>query len=399
MARKRRKKKLTRTQRLRRRFDKDPFYNPTVQLSGWRLRNAAHRLADFQFGPQRSELGRESASVTRQGGALLGHASDYYHQLAAEEAQGVARQAALSGQTNAQLAQLGAQAQGQVTAAQGQQASAVAADAAQRGQGLQGTNTAADELAAARASAAQSAQGFRSAGVLQGANYQGLAAATRSAGMLKGGEVQGELANRIATAQGDIRSKQQDLEAQYGSAVAKNVTDLRQQGFENIATQEGLGLKGQQLQADIAQNQADEALARGRLSETSRANKARERIAKINSRIAAGNLTERQRHDLETEKQGHKRILKGTSGGAGGGAGGHSKKWRTDYHKAIARIHMNKHGRWQDRIREPGWRQRYVDALVASGLNDNAVRTALHHLMRQARRSRTRRDKARFGPH
>jgi hypothetical protein len=48
---------------------------------------------------------------------------------------------------------------------------------------------------------------------------------------LRGGEVQGQLLNRLANQQQDIRGQLSDVEAQRGGLITKNLTGLRQSAF------------------------------------------------------------------------------------------------------------------------------------------------------------------------
>lgn len=373
----RRRKRLTRHQRLVRYFDRSPLYNPEQQLSGYNLRRAAGQLTDFQFKPQETELSNQLGSIGRQGGALIGRASSYYKQLAAQEGQNLARQAALSKQTNTDLANIGNQTQAQIGQAEQSAAAAQGQDAALRGQGLQGGDRPAIDLAAQHGAAASGSQAFRQAGVLQGANYQSLGAASRTARQQRGGEVVGGLTTRVANAQNDVRKQLAALAAQRGPAMSKNVLDLRQSAFENIATQQGLGLKGAQIAATAANQRGERSLARARIHESGRHNRATERIAQINAELAAGNLSERQKHDRITERQGWQRLLKGS--GKGGGVSHSDRKQAVGWlSKAMGVARSSKKFRRNPRR----YGHSMVNLLMSRGIPDwialMAVRQAAH---------------------
>jgi hypothetical protein len=63
------KKPLTRAQKLAKRRDKNPLYNPSVQLSGNNLADAASQLTDLEFKPKESALDTQLKTATTQGAA------------------------------------------------------------------------------------------------------------------------------------------------------------------------------------------------------------------------------------------------------------------------------------------------------------------------------------------
>lgn len=297
------KKKLTPHQRRIRAIDKDPLYDPRQVLSGHNLRHAAKAIVHAELAPKLSALDREAATAERQGGALSGRVDDYYRQLATEEQGNVTRQQALSQQLRTRLAGIASESQGVIDkAAVGEQQS-VQADEAVRGPGLGGGN--ADvlaELAAQRARSAQTAQGFRSAGELEGAASESLAGNLKSAAGLRGGEVHTEFANRLASTLGDIRSRRSEVEGLRGEAFTKALTEMRQSGFENLAVAEGLGLKRADLRAQVADQRARRKLTARQLAETGRHNRALENISFGNLTLGQDRLSETQRHNLASEQ-------------------------------------------------------------------------------------------------
>lgn len=409
MARHRRpKKKLSLHQRRVRAANRNPLYNPTQPLSGYNLRRAAGQLTDLQFGPQRSALDREQATATQQGGALQRNASDYYRQVATQEAAAVARQQALGGQTNAQLKQIGADTQAQIGQSSALENQTQARDAALRGGGLAGggDTALADQLAARRAGAAQSAGTFRSAGALQGGNYQGLANSAAMSTAARGGEVQGQLANRLASTLGDIRSRRSALESSRGDALTKQITDLRTAGFDQIATMEGLGIKRDTLAATVADQRGRRAIARGQLHESSRHNRAMERLGQINSQLAKGNLDERTRHNLETEKQGVQKIVdaenKAGRGGKGSLTSSQRSRSRNTFDKAVGRVNLIGSGKDKTGRPNPPFSAKransYVNGLKAQGIPDLIARAAVSQRLHGFVPSHLRRQiRARFG--
>src|SRR3954468_13230506 len=229
------------------------LYDPTVQLGGHSLVQAARDLADMDVAPKFSALNRQLDSATTQGSALAARSGDYYRQLAHEEAGKVATQQALAGMVNQQTANVGAQTQGAYNQRGARENEAQAADAALRGQGLGGdTTTVPAEIQAQQGTAATLQQAAGNQAASQGADWASLANAMAASRQARGGEVQGQLLNRVANQQQQLRGQISDVEATRGDLESQNVQKLRQQSFENLITQQGLGIKQQDIKAQIA---------------------------------------------------------------------------------------------------------------------------------------------------
>lgn len=238
--------------------DKNALYDPTTQLSGDALRSAAGDLVNLEYGPQRAALARELENTTTQGTALAGRAADYSKQLAATDA-GLPTQVAAIGQLlGDKLTANTAASQAGIDSALTGTRDRAAADSAVSGLTLPGLQTggAEAEAQAQTGRLAELSKSAQDAGAAQSANYQGLAAISGGARAQMGNEVQGELLNRLASQQADVRGRQADESAQEGPALTKNVNDLRQQGFENLITQAGLNVKTADLKEQTANDQA-----------------------------------------------------------------------------------------------------------------------------------------------
>jgi hypothetical protein len=273
-----------RRQRAKRRsaaLDRSPLLDPSVQLSGANLHNAAVGLANIETRPQLKAIGLEIASTRKQGGQLAKNTTDYYRGLAAEEAKSVDRQRAIADRTNQALKGIADETGRANEAAAGEVSGILDQDQAQRGAGLDGgaRERLAAELAARQGVASGSAAAFRSAGVLQGAGAESLSAATRRAGMLRGGETQQEISRRTANTLGNLNAKANDLRSSRGQLATKYLTNLRQTGFENLATVRGLGIKQAEIASDAAEAQLQASLARRRLQSADRHNRQLERLS------------------------------------------------------------------------------------------------------------------------
>lgn len=299
--------KLTTRQRA---ADRNPLYDPVQTLSGHRLSDAADALVNAEYGPKLAALGRQARSTETQGTALLDRARGYADQLGDRQGKAVAIQGAIAQQLRTGLGDVAKAAD---TAIAGERQSVVdrlAADRATRGEGLAGGGEQAvlDELAAQRARSADTAQAYRSSGEAQGARSLDYMTELSAAEQARGGEVQGQLTNRLANQLAEIRAQRSDLEGQRGDERVKQLTGLRQQGFENLVTTRGLGIKQSQLAADIANQQSQADLAAQRIVATNRHNLATERNQRGAARDRDQSLAERQRHNTVLERLSQLRV-------------------------------------------------------------------------------------------
>jgi hypothetical protein len=274
--------------------DRNPLLDPTTQLAGHSLAAAAAQLADEQIKPKVDAFNRQITSATTQGTALSSRAGDYYKQLAQQAMGTVASQKALSDMLNAQTAQVGQQSQaafGQMSADEQQRQGQ---DAALRGAGLGGDSSArvAGEIANDQGTAATLQQGSANQAAQTGSSWASLANAMSQAGQLRGQEVQGGLLNRLATQQAQGRQQIADVEATRGDETAKNLTSLRQQAYENLVTNQGLNIKQQDLQNQLANIQAD---AQTATANRTAADKRAAASIKSREKIAAAANTSRER--------------------------------------------------------------------------------------------------------
>ena len=286
----------------------NPLYDPAAPLSGANLRGAADSLVGLEFGPQRAALQQESAKIDTQGGALAGRASDYFLQLARQEQGSVDRMKAVGEMVGGQIRDAGAANQTALDKVAGEAETLRSQDVAVRGEGLQSTDRLAEELAASRARAAAAQQTASTDAAQTTGNYAGLADLSRQAREQRGGETVQQILNRIATQQADVRSRSSALEGQVGNARTKAVLDLRQQGFENAATAAGLDIDQAELKARLANDQADNRLARQQLAETRRQNAARNKLTEAQIRATRrgqtlSSSTQRRGQDIQAEIQ------------------------------------------------------------------------------------------------
>lgn len=249
--------------------DRNPLYDPSQQLAGEDLRRAALNLVDLQYGPQERQLGRQMTNVTTQGTALAQRAADYSGQLAQRD-QGLVPAVNAIGDTAAGAFDRNAsQAQQAIQDMLSRVTSNETADQAIRGQAA-GTDGATAEAQAQVGRVVAEQQAAKDAAASTTANYANLANLSAQARAQAGTETQRQLLTRLANQQTDVRARQSDLAAQKGAATGKALTDLRQQAFENIVTQQGLNIKS----ADIA---AQTSLGQARISEQAKVRRQRAR--------------------------------------------------------------------------------------------------------------------------
>lgn len=303
-AKRRAVRKKTAVAKRARRRDRNPLYDPGQQLSGNALATAAGQLTDLQFKPQEQALDEQSKTATTQGTALADRSRAYYAGVAKEAAAAVANQQAIRDRLSTGLSAIGDQAQARVGQAQTDAATASSADSALRGQGLSGggAEKTAAELAAQKASAANAAGQYQAAGALQSGNYAGLQAGIQGSSALKGGEAQTSLLNRLAGIQAGIGQKRADLSSQRGAAKEKNILDLRQQGFENAVTVQGLGIDKAKISSAAQTAAAGQAEADKKQKSVDKHNAALERIAQQNADTTSGRLLTAQQQDAYKRK-------------------------------------------------------------------------------------------------
>lgn len=292
----------------------NPLLNPTTPLAGKSLQTAATQLTNAELKPKLSALDQQLATTTQQGTALVGKAGNVYQQVAANEAQNVARQNALGGLLGAGLANVGASSRASLDQQAAAEAQRQQADASLRGGGLSGGSS--DQVAQAitglrgRSDAIQ--RSAENTAALQTSNWGNLTNAMGESRGLHAGEVQSELLNRLAGQQVKINQSKADLQSTRGDTQAKNLQTLRQQGFENLATMQGLGIKQSDIAASLQKARGDQTVAKQKIkaaAQTNAANrKSREHIAAAGRSIAKMNAAEKQRHDVAMENKPGKPV-------------------------------------------------------------------------------------------
>jgi hypothetical protein len=301
------KMRAQRTQNARiARDNSNPLYDPTATLTGHALASAAKQLASTEIDPQEAALDQQSGQTRTQGTALISRAGDYYRQIAQQEQTNVAKQTALGQLLQSQLAGAGQQAQQSLDAQNTAEQSREAQDASIRGVST-GSDQVAGELAALRGRASTATQTAQTQGAQTSANWANLQNALAGAMSLKGQETTSQLTNREANALDKLASQRGAIEATRGGITAKHLLDLRQQGFENVATTQGLGLKASDLAASVAKTKGDQRIAGQRIKSaaaTNAANRAsREKIAGANINVRQQSLAEMHRHNVAQENK------------------------------------------------------------------------------------------------
>lgn len=262
-----------------RRDERNPLYDPATQLSGSALRSAAGDLVNLEFAPQKTALDRELQNTTTQGTALADRAAGYSAQVADHDAGLVPQVQAIGSILNQQLGANTTAASSAIDDTLAGTRERAAADAQLRGVNVPG------QVEGAEAEAGQQkgilsllSKASADEGASTTANYSNLAALSATARAQMGNEVQGQLLNRLANQQGDVRARQADVAAQEGPALTAKVGELRQQGFENLITQAGLDIKTKDIQAQTAEGQA-------RIEEAAKTRRQRARDAAANRKL------------------------------------------------------------------------------------------------------------------
>lgn len=311
--------------RARKQTFKQPLLQPMQQLSGQTLQTAAHQLTNLQIKPQLSAIDRASSTAAAQGAAQSDRLTGYYRQLATEAQQGIARTAAIGQRATTGVQTAGREEQQALNSADQMVSGQEQTDAAVRGTGLQFGDRAREELAAAKAQAAQRTGTNEVTTTQYSQNFQDIGNAMAGATALRGGEAQSQLANMLANQQAQYRGQRQDIQSQKGNAYTKNLLDLRNTSFENQAVIQGLLGDQQKLQYQ-AQADAQNLRARFKLAKMSERH-ALEAIRLQNKLNNKGKLSPREEARLKfllagrDPKTGHKfpeELPKNSSGGSSG---------------------------------------------------------------------------------
>jgi len=223
----------------------------------------------------------------------------------------------------------------------GQQSQQSLGQAFQPGQDLQrlnaqglgggGTQALAAELARQQGYAAQDSGAFRSAGATQGANYQSLGASNLGTFSTKGLESIVGLGRAGQARDSKVTDAQLKLEQSRGPLYAQALGKLTDSEANRQLARATLGIKGEVAQTGVlnartgATRVANEGAHQVRADQTAAQNsqntanyhQALVGLDQIKTQIAQGNLSEKQRHDLASEKLRLQGIVARGSGPGG----------------------------------------------------------------------------------
>lgn len=329
MAAKKKKKKLTPAQQRRKRIRQEnaTIYNPGTILTGNSLRAALADLVNGETQPGIREANRQITTGRAQGRVLQDRSAGIFKGLDTQQAAGQLAQTDIANRTNATLKGIDEGAAGKVAAAGAQAAQAAGVDVAARGEGLGGGGAEAvqRELAAQAARQAQAGQTFRSFGALQGGAQEGYAGALRGASQARGGEVQATIMGNTQKNERELLAKRKEIADQKGPLRTKLLLQLRQAGFDQLATQMGLKLKSEDLAAQS--QQATDAL-NFKISD-------REDDQQFQ---AAQNDADRAQSDINNQRSSS------NSGSAGGLTPTQQRAAKKDYEKAVGQMRGARYG-------------------------------------------------------
>jgi hypothetical protein len=262
----------------------NPLYNPAAVLSGVGLKKAARQITNAQYAPKIGAAKAQQADVTRQGNALIGTADDLYRQMAERESSAVATQSAIQARIKQEVDDANAKSKQALDSAAAEAERAVGDNG---GVDVGAKGRLAAEMAAQRGNQASQAASASTAAATTSGNYAGLLAGAGAARALHGGEVHGQLSNRAQSQRIQLAQQIADLKGQKGDGFVKNLTDLRQNQFENSATVAGLGLKQADLEAQTQNQKASQRLADARIKQADKASRRSARTTKRGQDVTA----------------------------------------------------------------------------------------------------------------
>lgn len=340
--------KKARGKQVTKRQESRAIYDPSKVLTGSSLKRSVKQLVNAELAPQ---LGAADRAIQQQQatGDLLGQ------RLAGYQAQTAAAGQAATGQAQSAADQLAAKLAGvNATAYQGagqagqQAVQAISQDAAIRGQGLTGGAEvqAAREQAAGQSRAA--AQGQTIAGTALGSAYGnvGTMAQLNAAQGSRGAESQREVALRTQRDVGELIAKRADLAAQKGPLHTKLLLQLREAGFEQLATQIEFGIDQKKIAATLQGQQLSAATQRRGQNVTKRGQDIAATTQRRGQNVSAQtqrrsqNITIRGQ-DITSADKARDRALK--ESGAAGLTPTQARSLKKDVSKAVATMEGGKY--------------------------------------------------------
>lgn len=232
---------------------KNPLLNPSQQLSGQSLLDAATALANSADNPTidqyRQQINQNNANTQ----ATLDKTNQYYQQLANMGNQSTNQTQLIGANLQNQLGVINQNSQNQLqgianTASQNLNAYAPG------GTNTAGMNALATELARQQGLNAQSQAGSQTLGAFQSANATNLAAQNMGTETLRGQERLGQVAQAGNLANYPVEGKLSSAIAKRGSDIETALGKLRQQEITNNLAQQGLGVKQQANQISAQKN-------------------------------------------------------------------------------------------------------------------------------------------------
>lgn len=279
----------------------NPLYDPSAILGGHALYSAASHITDAVLKPKEAALAAQIGMTTTQGTALADRSRGYYQTIAAGEGAALAKQKALDDARKTALRNIGTTTQANIDKSREQEQSLIS----NRDPASQGSSRVLDELAASKASAATRQGAAEAESAAHATNQQDFLGNFYKTQGARGAEVGGEMLNRLANQIAPLNQQKADLASGRGDELAKNLLTLRQSGFENAATMEGLGIKRTDLQAQIADDKRQATIARQKITSAASTNAAnrrsREQIAADNRAIDKQRIAETHRHNVVAE--------------------------------------------------------------------------------------------------
>lgn len=235
--------------------------NPLATLSGADLANAAEAQVGLQYDPQSNALSRQRSDILASSRSLSDYAGGQY-QLASARARGILANAPNDGHLALEAQQGISDAAARAITSARDEANARIGTSGPYSDVATSQFNAADAGATARSADNTTAQ-LANTGKAADAQAE-LAREMLGAYQQQGAEFQGRLANDTSRRLNENDQAVRDLNTTRQGAFVDALTKLRQEQFDNYATGQTLGIKQDQIAADLAMaNARDKTTRRG----------------------------------------------------------------------------------------------------------------------------------------
>lgn len=232
----------------------------------------AKASVDLSYKPKISALNQEISRNRTQGSALLDRSKGYNDQVGAKDTEYQTKQEALGALLQSSTKATNAEALARIDADQAKNPTAAAATSGGDASASEQAGKMAGEYAALRGRSQAMGQAGEQRANENASTWNELSNSTHQARQQQGSETYNRLLTSLANNDIKLHQDKKALKSTKGDLVAKAVSDLKQQDFENTAASKALGYKYDDLatRAAIAKGAQDTSRANAKTSASAR---------------------------------------------------------------------------------------------------------------------------------